>query len=149
MLSIVAMGGWLLFVANISTDDLVLGAGCALLSLLVSALAWHRMNLYFSPSPRQVMDLWRLTWDVFCDTWKMFVILLRALAGRQPGSYYRAVPFHVAKDSHGVSQIILATAAITVSPNSIVIGASRGRMLFHQVERSGIPRLITDVEASR
>lgn len=146
VLLIIAMGGWFLFTASISIHELILGAECVLLTLVVSALAWHRMRLRFSPTLRQAIALWRLPWYVLSDDWEMFLILMRDLSGRRAGSHYRAVPFHTAQGGTGVSQIILATAYTTVSPNSIVIGVSREKLLFHQVKRSGVPRLITDLE---
>lgn len=149
LLLIIAMGGWLLFAADRSPHELLLGVGCAVLTYLVSVLAWRQMRLCFSSTFRQAGVLWRLPQFVLADAWKMIVIVIRDLAGKHPGSCYRVVPFHTARGCKGISQIILATVYTTVSPNSIVIGVSRGRLLFHQAERSGVPRLISDLEAHR
>lgn len=121
-----------------------------LLTALSTASAWREMKVPFVPSFQQLLTAWRLGWYVLTGTWEMVVILSRTLAGtKRPGSHFRAAKFPLAPGAKGAAQKILATAYMTSAPNFIVIGADGKWLLFHQIEPSGVPRLIKDLEASR
>lgn len=144
-----AMACWLLLVASVPIHELLLGAGSTILTVCVSALAWREIGVHSSPTFRQVIAVWRLPWYILTGTWEMIFILARDAAGKTPGSLYRAAPFHPDEGRKGVPQIVLATAYTTVAPNFIVIGVARERLLFHQIEQSGVPRMVRDIEESR
>jgi hypothetical protein len=145
-----AAGCWLLFVASsYSSHELWLCVAFTVLTVLMVYLAWRQMNVGFSPRLKQALAIWRLPWYVLSDTWEMFVILSKDLAGRHPGSFFRVTPFCNAEGDEGTSQVILATAYTTVTPSFIVIGVSDHELLFHQVQQSEIPRMIRDIEGQR
>jgi hypothetical protein len=145
-----AVGCWLLFVASsYSSHELWLCAPFTALTVLMVHLAWQQVRVGFSPRLRQAIALWRLPWYVLSGTWEMFTILAKDLAGKHPGSFFRATPFDRAEGRVGDSQVVLATAYTTVAPNFIVIGVSEDKLLFHQVEQSDVPRMIRDIEDQR
>lgn len=74
--------------------------------------------------------------------------LVQDLAGHRSGSFYRASRFHPAKGVAGNSQCVLVIAYTTGAPN-VIVGIDKGNMLFHQLRRSGIPKMITDIEELR
>ena len=73
------------------------------------------------------------------------MILTKDLLGiKRTDSFYRASGFKTSKsDPRLVGRRILATFYTTMAPNFIVIGIDfrRSRMLFHQLERSSVPRM--------
>ncbi|HEX5235503.1 MAG TPA: hypothetical protein VFW25_09245 [Silvibacterium sp.] len=144
-----SMGCWFLFVATSSSHELWLAVAFTALTVFLSALAWRHMPVTFSPTFKQAITLWRLPWYVLSGSWEMFTILLKDIAGRHPGSFFRRTPFQTADGPEGDAQAVLATAYTTVAPNFIVIGISKGQLLFHQVEKSEVPRMIRDIEAQR
>lgn len=149
-LAILSCGSWFLFTSKFALDEALLGIGCALLTTYITASAWRRMKIRFSPTLPQLLTGWSAVWHYFSGSWQMLVILAKTLTAIQaPGSYYRAANFRLARGERGVAQKILATAYVSATPDSIVIGADGETLLFHQMERSGVPRILGDLEASR
>lgn len=139
-------GSWLLFTAQIVWHELLLGLGATILAVWIDSLAWQRMRVRFLATPHEVLSAWRLPWYAISGCWEMFLILAREFAGKKAGSFFRAARFHVTPGIEGISQIILATGYTTVAPNFIVIGVHRDRLLFHQLEKSSVPKMIRDLE---
>jgi hypothetical protein len=75
----------------------------------------------------------------------MVVILAKDLLGfKKADSLFRVTGFKRAKTNPlSVARRVLATAYTTVAPNFIIIGIDpdRNRMLFHQLERSSVPKM--------
>jgi len=142
----VVAGSWLLFTAHVSPHELALGFGSAVLATWIDSLAWRRMRVRFLATLHEVLSVWRLPWYVVSGCWEMFVILARELAGKKAGSFFRATPFHRTSGIEGISQTILATGYTTVAPNFIVIGVYREHLLFHQLEKSSVPKMIRELE---
>jgi multisubunit Na+/H+ antiporter MnhE subunit len=140
---------WFAFVAQFSTDEEILGALAALLGLAVSSLAWRRMQLHCSPTLREIAAAWRLPWCLIADTVVVTLILARDLLGKRAGSFFRATEFRASSGAKGVSQRILAVSYNTIAPNFIVIGVEDGKMVFHQLKRTGIPKLVADLESAQ
>jgi hypothetical protein len=76
---------------------------------------------------------------------EIVLILAKDLLGiKRAASLYRVTGFQASdSDPRRVAKGVLATAYTTVAPNFIVIGidAARKRMLFHQLERSGVSKM--------
>lgn len=141
---------WLLLVATTQLHEMMVGA----LSVLASGVfLWHAHrseSLELRFAFRDVIALWRLPWDVLTDVWKVIRLLIRELAGHRAGSFYRVCGFATAKDDPKLAaRRVLATLSGTASPNLIVIGVDyhQSRMLFHQVERSSVPKMLEDFGA--
>ena len=147
LIAVLAYGLYLLFAASISFDELLLGVICAAVSIALNVLAWRSMEIDFRPTLRHVLALWRLPWYVLSDTWQVTAALARDLAGRRARSSFRITPFRVNRAREGDAQVVLTTAYASASPNMIVIGACDSKLLFHQIEPTGVPLMITDLEA--
>lgn len=145
-----SFSGWLLFAASMSAHELMLGSACAAVATLMGLMAWTRMAPQFHPSMKQLAAAWRLPWYVVSGCWEMLVILLKDSSGaKRPGSFYRATLFAPRPGNDAQAAAVLATAYTTVAPNFIVIGISQRHLLFHQIERSSVPRMIRDLEGRR
>jgi hypothetical protein len=99
-----------------------------------------------------VAQAWRIPWYVLSDCYTLVaVLLLDAFTARRAGSLYRVSGFTTSKDNpHLVARRVLATIYTTASPNSIVIGIDfkQSKMLFHQIERSGVSRMAKNLGAN-
>lgn len=149
LLAVIAMGMWLLFAAQLSLHELLLGVVFAVLATWISLLAWHQTKVRFHPTTKHLVACWRLPWYVIADCWEICVVLLRDLAGKRAGSFFRVTPFRADTNAEGDAQNILATTYSTASPNFIVIGIDRNRLFFHQIARSDVPRMIDELEAGK
>jgi len=79
------------------------------------------------------------------------VLLRDLLRSRRAGSFYRVSGFETSKDDPRlIGRRVLATVYTTISPNSIVIGIDfrQSRMLFHQIERSGVSKMAKGLGAN-
>jgi hypothetical protein len=145
-LSVIIMAAeWILLVAGVKRDEMIVGA----VSVAVSALFLQ----FVDRSEEQRLDLrlndlvqaWRIPWYILSGTWEIMLILLKDLTGiKRASSFYRVSGFKTSKyDPLLVARRVLATAYTTTAPNFIVIGIDYGqsRMLFHQLERSGVPKM--------
>ena len=146
LLAIAIMGWWLLFTASFSLHELVLGAAFTALTLLVTALAWRGMGVFFTPTLAQVACLWRIPWYVLHDSVEVTLILLKDMTGIQrAGSHFRATGFPCEEGSHDSERVVLATAGTSVTPSIIVLGIAQDRLLLHQLQRSPLPRMIREL----
>ena len=146
-LALAIAGLYLLFAAQASTHELMLAAGFSVIALGMSVLAWRQMKLCFYPTPKHLIACWRLIGYVISRCWEISIILLRDLAGKPAGSFFRFTQFRPNTTREGDAQIILATAYTTAAPNFIVLGVDHDRLFFHQIERSDVPCMIDDLEA--
>ena len=151
-LSILVMAGeWILLVAGVKRDEMIVGA------LSVGAAAAFLQFVYRAEKQKldiRLKDLatcWRLPWYILNDTWVVTLVLLKDLLGiKRASSFYRVCGFKTAKhDPLLVARRVLATAFTTVTPNSIVIGIDydRSRMLFHQLQRSRVSKMTQELGA--
>ena len=146
LLAVFLMAGeWMLLVWTTNLHEMIVGG----ISVLASGgFLWHahrceRLRMRFQI--RDVLAVWRLPWDVVRDAWQILVVLLKDLAGHRADSLYRVCGFVTAKDDPTlIARRVLATIYSTASPNSIVIGVDyhKSRVLFHQIERSGVPKMM-------
>lgn len=143
---VAAMGCWLLFTASFSLHELLLGAAFTIFTTIVSSLAWRSMGVLFTPTLRQIICLWRLPWYVLHDTIEVSAILAKDLVGIRAGSHFRATGFPSPSDKHSSARVVLATTGTTMTPSIIVLGVWDNYLLLHQLQRSPLPRMITDLE---
>ena len=141
------MGCWLLFAASFTLHELLLGAAFTFLTAAITALAWRSMGVLFAPSFSQVICIWRLPWYVLHDSISVTITLAKDLLGVRAGSHFRATAFPPPADKHSSARVILATTATTMTPSIIVLGTQENYLLLHQLQRSPLPKMITDLEA--
>jgi multisubunit Na+/H+ antiporter MnhE subunit len=80
------------------------------------------------------------------DSYRIFRVLLRQLfRGRPADSLLLAVPYDALGDDPGdAAKRALAIAYTTSTPSLIVLGIDqqRGMLVFHQMERGPVPKLL-------
>lgn len=135
---------WLACVANLTKDDMIVGAGAVALSVAFCFFVVRTLPLHFRPTLRDLLELWRLPADVAIDVVQITLVLVRDLLGNPAPSLFRATSWNsVDHDGRSVARRTLAIAGTTISPNFIVVGidSERRQMLFHQVKDSPVPRM--------
>lgn len=141
---VLAFAAWMAFVGTPSGQEFVLGGAAAVFSSLLSAFVLKRMGvpvlLHFSDA---IQLVW-IPWYLATGAWEILTLLVKDIAGiSKAHSLFRTAPFECKTGSRGFIRRALAVGGTTAAPNFIVIGidSSRELMLFHQVERSGVPRM--------
>ncbi|MGH9588385.1 MAG: hypothetical protein ACRD3F_15655 [Acidobacteriaceae bacterium] len=143
---VAAMGCWLLFTASFTLHELLLGVAFIILTAIISALAWRSMGVLFTPAFSQVLCLWRLPWYVLHDSIEVTSILAKDFMGVRAGSHFRSTAFPPPSDKHSSARVVLATTATTMTPSIIVLGVQESHLLLHQLQRTPLPKMITDLE---
>ena len=136
---------WIVFVGGARPDETIVGAGVAVFSLGFLYQIWRTETLNIDLHTRDLAQGWRIPWDVSTDVCAIIAVLVKDLFGvKRAGSFYRVSGFKTRRsDPRFAARRVLATFYTTMSPNCIVIGIDyrRGRMLFHQLKRSSIPKI--------
>lgn len=135
-------GLWLLLVGTASAHE----ASVGIFAVLFATATLFAMRRCYPESPRirwrDLLPFWQVPFTVLADTVTVTRVLLRDLTGGAPApSLYRTVRWE-----HGSDQLlergrgVLATVAMTASPNSIVLGidSQQSRMVLHQVSREPV-----------
>ena len=143
---------WILFVAGTRPHEMIVGAGSILISMLFLVTVHNMSTLRLDFRASDLATCWRIPWYVISRCWEITVVLLRDLfTSRRAESLYRVSGFKTSKDDPLlVARRVLATAYTTAAPNFIVIGIdfNQSRMLFHQIERSGVSEMTKHLGAS-
>lgn len=143
--AVLVAAGWLGLVANTQTHELILDAGIVVLLTLFAAQLFRTNWLRLRFDARDVLECWRIPWYVLSGCWEITSVLFRdAFLGHRAGSYYRACSFRISRRNPVLlARSVLTVAFTTTAPNFIVIGidADQKQMLFHQLERSSVPRM--------
>jgi hypothetical protein len=153
IVTIVVMAAeWILLVAGTRPHEMIVGAGCVLASTIFIAFVNRMSTLKLDFHLSDVAQGWRVPWYVLSDCYTLTALLLLDLfTSRRAGSYYRVSGFKTSKeDPRLIARRVLATIYTTTSPNSIVIGIDfrQSRMLFHQLERSGVSKMTNSLGAT-
>ncbi|MEO8725604.1 MAG: hypothetical protein ABI383_05730 [Acidobacteriaceae bacterium] len=137
---------WIIFVGTFSQWELVVGAGAALLGGVGICVVESQDSAHFCPTLRAWLSLWRVPWYVLSDTREILWDVVRdLLGGRKADSVFRLATFAAGeeRDPQDTGRRVLAVAYTTMTPSIVVLGVNvRDRyMLFHQIERTGIPKM--------
>jgi len=151
-LSVVAMAAeWILLVAGLKRDEMIVGALCVIASALFLQFVYRSEGQELDIRLRDLIQAWRLPWYILSEAWTITRVLLKDLAGiKRAGSFYRVCGFKTGKyDPLLIARRVLATAFTTMAPNSIVIGIDyeQSRMLFHQLERGSVSKMTQELGA--
>jgi NADH:ubiquinone oxidoreductase subunit 3 (subunit A) len=147
---VLAFAAWLVFVGNLSVQDLALGAAAAGLSSLLSALVFKQMGIPLRVRFSDAVQICWTPWYLISGASVILLVLFKDLLGvKRAQSLYRAAPFECPTGRRGFVRRAFAVIYTTVTPNFIVIGidASQRLMLFFQLERSGIPKMTRNLGA--
>lgn len=145
-------GEWILFVGGTHFHEMIVGAVSVAASgaFLYSVQRTNTSHLRFTAA--DVLTCWRIPWYIISDIYVITAVMFKDILGvKRAGSFYRVGAFIADKtDPLLAARRVLATAYTTAAPNSIIIGIDYGedRILFHQLERSTIPKMTQALGAS-
>jgi hypothetical protein len=137
--------GWVFLVAGTHLHEMMVGAAVVVIATLylnaVHKSSQNKIRLEW----KDAVQCWRIPWYMASGMWEIAVVLVKDLTYlSRAGSYYRVSGFKTSKrDRVVIARTVLATVYTTTAPNFIVIGIDPelSRMLFHQLERSSVPKM--------
>ncbi len=136
---------WIILVGGTKRNEVWVGGGVLVLSVAFLYKVWQVEPLKLDLRIKDLAQGWRIPWYVVSGVYEMIIILTKDLGGlKRADSLYRVSKFRTPRpDSLFIARRVLATAYTTTAPNFIVIGVDpqQGRMLFHQLKRSSIPKM--------
>jgi multisubunit Na+/H+ antiporter MnhE subunit len=127
---------WLAFVDTFAREEVALGLIAGAIAATAADLVRAQDLVRFRLEPRWLRDLYRLPRQVLGDCWVLARALWRQLTGHPVRGAFRVVPFPgEADDARSAARRALATAVVSVTPNTVVVGVERdeGHMLVHQL----------------
>ena len=127
---------WLAFVDTFDPAEVVLGLVAAAVAATAAELVRSQELVRFRLDPHWLRGLPGLPWQVLHDTWLLTVALWRHCTGSPVRGVFRVVPFpSEADDDRSAARRALATALVSVAPNTVVVGVegAEGEMLVHQL----------------
>jgi multisubunit Na+/H+ antiporter MnhE subunit len=133
-------GLWLLLTTTLDAQELVAGVAAAGVAAFTAAMV-HRQGITgFRPKLAWVLRARRVPIRVVRDSIVVFRALLLQLAGRrQVAGVFRALRWDTGSDdAHALTRRALVTAAISITPNTYVVGIDRHEnlVLVHQLVAS-------------
>lgn len=138
-------GEWILLVAGTHVHEMIVGAASVLAAALFLFFVYRANKLHMEFRVKDILSGWRIPWYLASDICEITAIFLKDLLHiKRAGSFYRVSGFKTSYDDPRlVARRVLAIIFTTVSPNFIVIGIDyeQSRMLFHQLERSSVPKM--------
>jgi multisubunit Na+/H+ antiporter MnhE subunit len=137
--------GWVWLVAGTHLHEMIVGAVVVVPATLFLRAVRRSTQPAIHLEWKDIAQGWRIPWYIASDIWEITLVLFKDLSYmRRAGSYYRVCGFKSSKrDLRIAARGVLATVYTTTAPNSIVIGIDPelSRMLFHQLERTSVPRM--------
>ncbi|MET0478259.1 MAG: Na+/H+ antiporter subunit E [Actinomycetota bacterium] len=127
---------WLLFVDTFAGQEVIVGLVAAAIAATAAELVRSQELVRFRLDPHWLRGLPGLPWQVLHDTWLLTVALWRHCTGSPVRGVFRVVPFpSEADDDRSAARRALATALVSVAPNTVVVGVegADGEMLVHQL----------------
>ncbi len=137
--------GWVWLVAGTHLHEMMVGAVVVAVATLFLLLVHHSQPNAIRLHWKDVAQAWRIPWYMVSDTWAVTLVLLRDLLHLSPaGSFYRVCNFKSSKLDQAVpGRGVLVTIYMTATPNTIAIGIDpeSSRLLFHQLQRTDLPKM--------
>ena len=127
---------WLAFVDTFAGQEVIVGLVAAAIAATAAELVRSQELVRFRLDPHWLRGLPGLPWQVLHDTWLLTVALWRHCTGSPVRGVFRVVPFpSEADDDRSAARRALATALVSVAPNTVVVGVegAEGEMLVHQL----------------
>ena len=143
---------WLVFVGTFARWEMLIGIGVALIAAAAVCIVQHADNAHFRVTLRDVSQLLYVPWLLLQRSCEILSVALRDLfGGRKAVSAFRLLSFETGKinDPLSTGRRTLAVAYSTMAPNFIVLGINvrDGYLLFHQIQRGDIPKLLKNLGA--
>lgn len=143
-------GLWLLFTGSDKLHEWIVGLAGAACTMVFLTIVYRQELQGFDLRWSDALALWRAPWYLISGVGEITLVLLKDLAGKRAESIFRVCGFQTAMaDPHLVTRRALAVAYTSIAPNFIVLGVDprRSRMLFHQLQRSSVPRMTKQLGA--
>jgi multisubunit Na+/H+ antiporter MnhE subunit len=138
---------WLLFVFQVTADELLFGAIAAGITTVAVETALRAGGYGFRVRRAWIAQVLRLPSLIVKDLWLMAGDLVRRLAGKPGQSVFRTVPFRVSEDpSAATAQRALAVLLLTATPNSVVLDATQEGLLLHELVPAPVPKMLRRLE---
>jgi hypothetical protein len=135
--------GWVWLVAGTHLHEMMVGGAVVVAATLFLLLVHRSQPNSIQLHWKDVAQGWRIPWYMVSDTWMVTLVFFKDLLHLSPaGSFYRVCEFKSSKrDPAGRG--VLITIYMTATPNAIVLGIDpqSGRLLFHQLQRTNLPRM--------
>lgn len=136
---------WILFVGGTRRDEMIVGVGVVLLTGGFLYAVWKTETLQLDLRFADIVQCWRIPWYILSGVYEIVILLAKDLLGvKRADSFYRVSGFKTSNsDAWLITRRVLATLYTTTAPNFIIIGIDyhQSRMLFHQLERSSVPKM--------
>jgi len=133
----VAFGFWVVTLSQISSEEVVVAAGCAVLCGVAAVGARWAIQDSWSFDPRWLGSLWRLPIVLFTDAAQ--VLAAPWQPHRSPGDF-ETVPAGAGGDSaRARGRRVVAALAVSVTPGTFAvdIDPTSGDLLVHRLARRG------------
>jgi multisubunit Na+/H+ antiporter MnhE subunit len=134
---VLMMSFWVMLDDSISTDELLAGAGAAVLAALFAELVSYQAGVRFRMRIEWLVPALRLPGQVVRDTGTVYAALWRRLVrGEQPPSAFLEIPVRFGDDSpEGVTRRTLLVGGMSVAPNTFALGIDQdtGVMVVHRL----------------
>lgn len=137
---------WVLFVGTFDRQEMLIGIGVSLVSTLALCVVDYANVAHFRPRVRDVLQVVYVPWLFVQGTYEILAVSMRdLLGGKKAESAFRLASFETGtlQDPHDTGRRVLAVGYTTMAPNFIVLGINtlERRMLFHQIQKSGVTRM--------
>ena len=145
---------WIVFSGSFATHELLIGTIGAVLATGGMAVINLQYPARFGPTASNLLAIWRLPWYMLSGTWEIAIVAAKDLIGVKPAkSLFRIARFDAGRedDPRANARRVLAAGYTTAAPNFIVLGvnARDQTLLFHQIERSSVPKMTRQLGALR
>lgn len=143
---------WIVFSGTFASHELLIGIIGAVLATSGMVVVNLQYPARFSPHLSNLLAIWRLPWYMLSGTWEIAIVAAKDFVGVRPAkSLFRIVRFDAGKkdDPRANARRVLAAGYTTAAPNFIILGvnASDQTLLFHQIERSSVPKMTQQLGA--
>lgn len=143
---------WLVFVGTFSRWELLVGAGVAVIGGVAVLVVERADDAHFRPRWEDLLQAVFIPWLLIQGTYEILWVSIRdLLGGRKAASAFRIVHFEAGsvRNLQATARRVLAVAYTTMAPNFIVLGINTNQkeLLFHQIERSGVPKMTQNLGA--
>jgi multisubunit Na+/H+ antiporter MnhE subunit len=138
---VVLMALWVILDDSLESDELLAGAGAAVIAATVAELAMHQAGTRFDARLGWFPRALRLPGQVLADTWTVYAALWRLVVRReQPDSAFVTEPVRYGDNSpRGVTRRTLLIGARSLAPNQFVLGmdAETDTLVIHKLVGGG------------
>jgi multisubunit Na+/H+ antiporter MnhE subunit len=128
---------WLLLTTTWAGAEAVAGVVASVVAATAATIVHLREPARFRPRFRWLRHAWPIALRIASESWRAFGVLLGHVSGRRRvRGRLLAVPFrHGGESARDHARRALATAGLTMTPNSVVIGIDEenDEILVHQL----------------